>query len=181
MELSPADIGEEDLREWCRLANWAAFEICGYRNTCIATSHALVAFLQARGLDAQPFRAEVHAHSPLRSVHGMALGWDGDGSRRRAARPGMWWGHLAVECAGYVLDPTIDQAEVGDTCIRPAVFAKPEGWDGGTAHVWQEAGLTVRHQRYHRQVGWKSAPDARPSHWRDIGDLMGMALAVDVA
>jgi hypothetical protein len=90
----------------------------------------------------------------------------------------MWRGHLAVTCGPYVLDPTIDQAAAGKIRLRPAVFLKPAGWDesgrddgsraNGTAYWWDERGLMVRYGKYHRQVGWKSAGDARPSHWRDI-------------
>ena len=84
----------------------------------------------------------------------------------------MWRGHLAVSCGGYVLDPTIDQSAVGKVRLRPAVFAKPAEWESGGAHNWEERGLTVSYHLYYRQAGWKSAPDARPSHWRDITAAM---------
>ena len=161
-------MSERDLRRWCRLANRAGRNVCGYRNSCIATSHALAAFLRSRGLEADPFRAEVHVHSPDRNVYGFVLGSSGDGSRQPGASPGMWRGHLAVTCGSYILDPTIDQASVGGKRIKPAVFAQPERWDEGCGHRWEESGLGVSYSKYYRQVGWKSAGDARPSHWRDI-------------
>ena len=163
------------MRKWCSLANRLARQMTGgCRSTCIATSHALAAFLREQGLDAEPFRAEMHAH-PLKrepGVYGFILGSSGDGSRQPAASPGMWRGHLAVSCGGYVLDPTIDQSAVGKVRLRPAVFAKPAGWDSGAAHCWEERGLSVRYHLYYRQAGWKSSPDARPSHWRDITAAM---------
>ena len=166
-----------ELQRWCTLANHASFSMWNARDTCILTSHALAAFLQARGLDARVFRAEVHLHSPDRNVYGTTLGWDGDGTRRKAAAPDMGHGHLAVTCEGHVLDPTIDQMVVGGKRIRPAVFPVPDRWDEGGWHRWDEDGLTVSYCKYRRQVGWKSAGDARPSHWRPVTDLMEAALA----
>jgi hypothetical protein len=161
-----------DLREWCQLANWCAFEIYGARNTCIATSHALAAFLRARGLSAEPFRAEVHAHARVSKpdIYGFGLGWDGDGSRR--PKVDGWRGHLAVSCGDWVLDPTIDQADVGGVTIEPAAFRKPAGWTGGQGYQWTERGINVRYSFYRRQVGWKSAPAARRCQWADVLDLM---------
>ena len=166
------DLGQ--LLRWCTLANHASFAMWKVRDTCILTSHALAAFLRARGLDAEVFRAEAHVHSPDRSICGAAVGWDGDGTRRKAAAPDMWHGHLAVTCEGFVLDPTIDQMKVGGKRIRPAVFPVPERWDedGGYSHRWEESGLTVSYRKYRRQAGWKSAGDARPSHWQPVTDLM---------
>jgi hypothetical protein len=157
-----------DLRRWCDLANRIAYETLGYRNSCVLTSHALAAFLREQGIDAEPFRAEMHAFPDDGLDAGFVLGSSGDGTRRPAASPGGWWGHLAVSCGEWVLDPTIDQSAVGYRRLRPAVFRKPSGWDEGVAHCWNENGIDVRYQRYYRQVGWKSAPDARPSHWLDV-------------
>jgi hypothetical protein len=79
---------------------------------------------------------------------------------------------MAVASGSYIMDPTIDQAAVGGQRIRPAVFAKPQRWDEGYGHRWEERGLSVSYSKYYRQVGWKSAGDARPSHWRDIAGEM---------
>ena len=171
-QLTAVPASVDDLERWCLIANVAAYEVCQCRNSCIATSFALAAFLREQGLQAEPFRAEVYIHSDDRAITSTSLGSSGDGTRRPAAAPGMWHGHLAVTCGDYVLDPTIDQAEVGGISILPAVFAKPDGWDQGAAYCWDESDLHVRYKRYHRQVGWKSAGDARPSHWRDITWLM---------
>lgn len=167
--MAPASLaGERQLRRWCRLANRAGRNVCGYRNSCIATSHALAAFLRSRDVEAEPFRAEVQVFGVERGAHGFVLGSSGDGSRQPAASPGMWHGHLAVASGMHILDPTIDQAAVGVQRVRPAVFVKPDGWEEGSRHFWQEHGLSVGYWRYHRQAGWRSAPDARPSHWRVI-------------
>ena len=173
-------MSERDLRRWCRLANRAGRNVCGYRNSCIATSHALAAFLRSRGLEADPFRAEVHVWTGSREIPGFVLGSSGDGSRRPAAGPGMWHGHLAVRSGEYVLDPTIDQAAAGKVRLKPAVFAVPADWDDDVRYFdwntgtfrWEENGLAVSYGRYYRQVGWKSAGDARPSRWRDIAAEM---------
>ncbi len=50
-----------DLEDWCLLANAAAYDIEGVRNTCIHTSHALVAFLQLQDFEAEVFRARARA------------------------------------------------------------------------------------------------------------------------
>ena len=166
----------------CRLAN--AISRCyneGERGTCVLTAHALAGFLtQNTDFVAEPVRVEVHIHHSERAVTGSTLGWDGDGSRTPAARPGCWHGHLAVWCQGSVLDPTIDQCEVGGCRVESATFLAPEGWadssygghwegsypEGcwvpGIIHHWQEGLLTVAYGKYHRQIGWKSAGDARP-------------------
>lgn len=165
--------GLRQLQRWCRIANRAGREIRGQRNTCVLTSHALAAFLRARELEAEVFRAEVHAHHLTdRKVTGFCLGWDGDGTRRPAAAPGMWRGHLAVTCEGFILDPTIDQSAVGKVRIKPAVFAMPPRWDEGCGYRWDERGISVAYSKYHRQAGWKSAGDARLSHWREVMAVM---------
>ena len=61
-----------DLENWCLLANAAAYAIEGVRNTCILTSHALVAFLQLQGFEAEVFRARARARPPRSSSNGSA-------------------------------------------------------------------------------------------------------------
>ena len=177
---------KDELEEWCRLANAAAYEIEGVRNTCIQTSHALAAFLRSKGLEAEVFRAEAKVFCKLhdRKCTGSVAGSNGDGTRR--PKSSGWYGHLAVSCGDYVLDPTIDQLEV--TCgLRPspAVFLKPEGWGesppdmpwaGGAWHHWDEDGLDVGHVRHRKQIGWKSKPAALPSRWTNIRELMSESL-----
>jgi hypothetical protein len=183
-----------DLRDACTLANACAYQWLGYRNSCILTSHALAAFLRLRGHDASLVRVELHPfpqcrctpdtlaalnvryNSNLRweSCHGRncdayVLGWDGDGSRRRAASPGKWAGHLAVTSEGCLLDPTADQVNKSFEVLRPVAVPLPEGWDEGKGIRFTDGSRTfVRYERYHRQAGWKSAGDARPSHWMPV-------------
>jgi hypothetical protein len=168
---------ENDLRRWCRLANRVGRDTFGFRNSCIMTSHALAAFLRGCGLDAECVRVEVHAHGNSAS---FVLGWDGDGTRRPASKPGCWRGHLAVASAGYLLDPTIDQGGKGRARLKPAVFRIPSSWDGnayrydGTPsgesyrYLWKESGFRVSHEAYHRQAGWKSRAESRPVNWSDV-------------
>lgn len=168
-----ATIVPAHLQAACEKANAMAYALRLERNTCVLTSHALVAYLrEVEGLDAAPVRVEVHVHARERG-HGHALGWDGDGSRRRGAGPGMWHGHLAVVCGDFLLDPTIDQVNDGKVNLRPLVLPLPSGWNDGFPVIFTDAeGTDARYSKYRRQVGWKSAGDARPSHWRPVVDLM---------
>jgi hypothetical protein len=172
-----------DLEHWCLLANAAAYDIEGVGNSCILTSHALVAFLQLQGFEAEVFRARASVHLTKeferrlgRPGYGAAAG-EGHFSRS----PGGWAGHLAVSCGDFVLDPTLDQLEAEGQRPRPAVFVKPVGWDvpppdrpwqGGAWHHWRDGDLNVGHARHPRQVGWKSKPAARRSSWVEVVDLM---------
>jgi hypothetical protein len=170
----------EDLRRWTALANQAAYDLEGDRSTCILTSCALAEFLRLQGLPAQVFRAEAHAHLSVeferrlgRAANGAAVGWDGDGTRR--PKSDGWYGHLAVSCGDYVLDPTLDQLQAEGCSASPAVFAKPDGYDDATPrvwHEWSEGDLTIRHARHPRQMGWKSKPAARPRVWREVVAVM---------
>jgi hypothetical protein len=169
---------EEDLRRWNLLANQAAFDVEGVRNSCILTSSALVEFPHLLGRhDARVFRAEAHAHTRDRYTCGSAVGWDGDGSRR--AKSDGWSGHLAVECGTWVLDLTLDQLDPGGISVSPAVFRKPDGydttpplWQQRVWHEWTERDLIIRHARHWKQIGWKSKPAARPSAWREVVAVM---------
>jgi hypothetical protein len=172
-----------DLENWCLLANAAAYDIEGVRNTCIQTSHALVAFLQLQGFEADVFRAQARARPTKefeqrlgRPGYGASAG-DGHFSRS----PNGWAGHLAVSCGDFVLDPTLDQLKAEGQRPRPAVFVKPVGWDvpppdspwdGGAWHYWRDGDLDLGHARQPRQVGWKSTPAARRSSWMEVVDLM---------
>lgn len=171
-----------DLRAACELANATAYDLFGGRDSCVLTSHALAAFLcEAQGRDATLTRIEAHIFPQCRCTtdcHGRyctcrSLGGDSTGSRRPAAGPGYWHGHLAVTCDGFLLDPTIDQVNSDLIHLAPLVLPLPSGWDDGKSIMLADAENTfVRYNKYHRQVGWKSAPDARPSHWRDVVGLM---------
>jgi hypothetical protein len=169
-----------DLEKWGLLVNAAAYDLEGVRNTCISTSHALVAFLQLQGFEAEVFRARARAH-PTKEFE-QRLGRRGRGAYAGDGHfsHGGWAGHLAVSCGDFVLDPTLDQLDAEGQRPRPAVFVKPAGWDvpppdrpwqGGAWHDWRDGDLDVGHARHPRQVGWKSKPAARHSSWMDVVDL----------
>lgn len=167
-----------DLQSACELANRVAYSILGYRNSCVLTSHALAAFLKLRRYEPCLVRPEWHVFPECRcdfgdchgrAYRGGALSWDGDGSRRPASRPGYWNGHLAVTCDGYLLDPTIDQLNNESVHLPCLVISLAGWWDKGTdIRFVNSEGTFVRGNKYHRQAGWKSRPDARPSHWHNV-------------
>lgn len=157
---------------WCHRANEIAFAYTGQRDSCILTSHALADVLRRNGFQAEVFRADVAIHCTDHRCTGCIAGGDGDGTRRKAS-PGMWLGHLAVECGDHILDPTIDQLVTG--CGRtpaPFVAEKPPGWDQGEPIRYERGGLMIRHRRYRRQNGWVSKPDARQCRWKPLADLI---------
>jgi hypothetical protein len=161
------------------IANRCAFDMLGDRDSCILTSFALADVLRTLGFSASPLRVEAHCFPP-KPAYGVSLGWDGDGSRRKAASPGKWWGHLAVAIGrDWLCDPTLDQVNRDDWTGRAvAVPLTPEFWEFNQyrrgASIWStfEGGIKVRHNLYHRQVGFARAGDARPSHWRPLADAI---------
>lgn len=167
-----------DLAYACGLANEVAYSVLGYRSTCVLTSHALAEFLRLRGREPELVRPEWHAFPKCRcatgachglACHGGSLSWDGDGTHRPASAPGFWKGHLAVACDGHLLDPTIDQLNNGYVNLPPLVVPMAGWWDEGLSVRFTDTeGTFVRGNKYRRQVGWKSAPDARRSHWDDV-------------
>jgi hypothetical protein len=166
----------------CILANAAAYIDCGHPATCVLTAHALAAYLREQhDLEPSLVRVEAHAHPQCRCesdchgryCSGKVLGSPPWGERRPATRPGWWGGHLAVTCDGYLLDPTIDQVNNDLMHLPPIVVPLPDDWEnGGGPQVADGEGTGVWWRKYYRQIGWKSAGDARPSHWRPVVDLM---------
>lgn len=150
-----------DLTTATNLANQVAYRELGYRNSCIATSHALIEYLRRRGIASEPVRVEAHNI-------GAALGWGSD----RATSSDGWPGHLAVSCGLYVLDPTLDQVPRLD----PLVFLKPDGWDAGEPYRWfsvnSSAQFPSTYEKYRKQTGWRTSPAARATTWRWLADRM---------
>jgi hypothetical protein len=163
-------------------ANACAYAMLGYRNSCILTSYALADVLCSQGFNAYPLRIEAHVFpgdNDDRRYIGTTLGWDGDGTRRPAAKPGCWHGHLGVAVdRDWLLDPTIDSANKPDwpAQIGPTAIAlPPEFWDPPVPYTGRRGsvkldlpGIMVRWVPYRKQVGFASAGDARPSHWRPL-------------
>ena len=166
----------EELTGYAELAYKAALVYYnGQRNTCVMTSSALAEFLRQHDLDASLVRIEAHTFGPhrLSNCGACAIGSSGDGSRRRAA-PGKWNGHLGVEVAGYVLDPTIGQSDV--LGLPLLVFEAAKGWEDGETQFWQyspgrgytmsnehkSGDITGYHMRYYTQRGWKSLARSGP-------------------
>jgi hypothetical protein len=102
------------------------------------------------------------------------LGSDGDGARRPAARPDHWRGHLIVIAHGrYLLDATLDQVNAGHPWLKaepftgevtPKFSSEERSLFATTGNVLS----TVCYSVSRRRGGFKSAPDMRPSHRRDI-------------
>ena len=189
----------EQLARWCELANLCAQAVNeGELSTCIGTSYALAAFLQGKGLGAAPVRVTASMHAiivattPRRRggmvTDGTVLGSDGGGQRLPKLDRG-WWGHAAVEAEGFLLDPTINQVELGGVRPAPLTFRLPDRWPDGECHVWlytegagyqhpaeyQDPGsgqVAGWHRRFRTQRGLKSKPDARRSHWIDVVEHM---------
>jgi hypothetical protein len=162
-----------ELADWTRAANRANREV-GYEvANCIGVSHALAQFLLDRGRSAILVRVAAQVRPDDRLIRGVNLGGDAPpGERLLKAPPGEWNGHLAVQCEGFLLDSTIDQATGEWPPIPPLVVPLPSGWKNGET-VYVRLGEILLHWTYWLpQRGWKSAPAAQPIEWRDILDLM---------
>ena len=170
------------LQRWVELANRAGWLDMGRPDSCVLTSHALAAYLELAGREPWLVRVEACAFGPRT---GTCLGSEGDGTRRPAAAPGKWSGHLAVGCDGHLMDPTLDQINDSGAehyTFGPVVFPLSAWWDECRAVFFTDGnGNMLRYKRFSRQAGWKSAPDARTSHWRPVLDLMTELDAPDTA
>lgn len=158
----------ETLDRLCRLANREAFAVCGIRNSCILTSAVLRDVLEHLGIPAELMRVEAVSFGTRGAV---ILGSEGDGTRRRAAAPSMWHGHLAVIAAGrFLLDPTLDQIDGQE----PFTSEITDAWLRGEETLWWLDGIpakrvtgsgqvaeTLRYRALPHRGGWKRAPDFR--------------------
>lgn len=167
-------VNTDVLQQWCVLANRAAVTLTGERNNCIAASLALVEYLATQGIEASVFRAEARAELDpyIARIYSMDSAVDTVGCGSRPPGRLGWFGHLAVSCGPYVLDPTLDQLLVDGRRPKPVVFAKPGGWSSGTWRNYQDGDLNVHHRRHDLQIGWKSKPAARRSQYMQVFDLM---------
>jgi hypothetical protein len=160
------------------------FDICMAVNDSIRTPEGERAFrilaaaatrdiLQAKGWNADVLRVSATVfplHDRL-ELHCISLGRDGDGTRKPAAGPGMWHGHLvAIADRRWLLDPTLDQTDRAP----PMVFEFPDQWLAGD---WRSRRPAIdvpiadgwaRYKAFPGRGGFKAAPDFRPSHRREI-------------
>ncbi len=156
------------------LTNAAILEVYGSPGGCILGAYALNEVLHRLGLKPKIVRVEVHIF-PHKGNLGTSLGGRGDGTRREAAGKGMWNGHLAVLVDDkWILDPTLDQLNTqGIVNVPPMVVEINDKDYYGKPCSWNEYNdQTVRYHIYHKQVGFKDAPDARASHWRPVAELV---------
>jgi hypothetical protein len=98
---------------------------------------------------------------------GSILGSDGDGSRRPAAGPDHWHGHLVATAEGkFVLDATLDQTRLAPPLVIE--IPDPRWWAGGWPLFIQIPGRQVRYAAFPGRGGYKSAPDFRPCRRKEI-------------
>jgi hypothetical protein len=74
----------------------------------------------------------------------------------------------------WLLDPTLDQAnkeEWGAVCVRPLVIPITEDFFSGETIFLRLPEVRFRYTIFPRQIGFKSAPDARPSHWMPLAKV----------
>jgi len=160
----------------------------GRTGFCILASATLLEVLDHLQIAAQPLRVEAVVYPPPdhpSEHYPCALGSDGDGTRRPAAKPDMWHGHLAVLTHdNFLLDATLDQVNEGNPWLdaRPFVATVPLDFgivwfgldrDHTTWHPlesWQTPwpDTRVRYLAFPGRGGFKSAPDWRPSHRREL-------------
>jgi hypothetical protein len=166
------------LQNLVTIANAVSRSFNRCRNTCILTSYALDDVLRRMGLNSYPLRVEGAVYPNDASFYCAVLGRAGG----KAAKPGMWNGHLAVAIEKeWLLDPTLDQANRREwpACSRvgPAVVKlSDEFWQGKPVFISMNDSL-VRY--FHvKQHGFAKAPAARPSQWNELADrIMAKATA----
>jgi hypothetical protein len=134
------------------------------------------------GFDSRVLRIESAVFPNERRLCGTILGSQEPG--REAAQPGMWKGHLGVVVGDeWLLDPTLDQANKPewprDAHVGPmAVQLNKKFWEQPWGSILvpalsptgSPAKSRVRFSPHRRQVGFKNAGDARPSHWRELAE-----------
>src|SRR5262245_55857531 len=102
---------QQRFQELVVIANRIAAKFNGSRDTCVLTSFALSDVCKRLGYNSRPLRIEAAVFPDDPKLSGNILGGFSEPGRRRAASPGMWWGHLAVLVEdAWLLDATVDQA-----------------------------------------------------------------------
>jgi hypothetical protein len=161
---------------FCLLANREIFRYYGSHHSCVFSTGVICELLAHFGIKAEPLRVEAGIFPDDRKLPGCVLGSSGDGTRRPAAKPDHWQGHLVSLVENrYLIDTTLDQAD-RHLNARPVVidltrttWFKPNLRSGqctGLLRLWD--GVLVRYSPAPRQVGWKHAGDFRPRRRREI-------------
>ena len=170
------------LEAFCTLANKEIRRYYGSRGSCVFSTATVCQVLNHFGIQAEPLRVEAGLFPDDRKHYGCLLGAIGDGTRRPAAQPDMWIGHLATLISGrYLFDSTLDQANENS----PHLHAKPividlrttkwfdpdpplygDPWTG-LLRPWNN-GTQLRITQHPRQVCWKHAGDFRPCRRREL-------------
>ena len=170
-KLPGSAISSGPLFDICMAVNDAIRTPEGETGFCILAAAATRDILQAKGWNADVLRVSATVWPNDPSHHPTVLGWDGDGTRRPAAAPGKWRGHLvAIADNRWLLDPTLDQTGRAS----PMVFEFPDEWLAGDWRSWRPAidvpiaDGWVRYKAFPERGGYKSAPDFRPSHRREM-------------
>lgn len=159
-------ISDGPLVDICMAVNRSVRDPDGKTNYCILAAAAARDILLAKGWKADVLRvaATVFPDDP-RSVC-VSVGGDGDGTRRPAAGPGKWWGHLVAIADGrWLIDPTLDQTGMAP----PIVIEFPDWWLAGKQSILAPVPCGgVRYRAFPGRGGYKSAPDFRPCRRREI-------------
>jgi hypothetical protein len=179
------DLSVSESPEFLHLVNRIAFQELGSRDTCVLTSHALTNVLHQLGFVAFPLRVEAAVFFDDRKLIGCSLGTISPDYRSKTER-GSWKGHLAVVvCEGadeWLLDPTLDQSNKPEwpasARVSPIAFRLQDHFWEGKLMFFRMGDALVRYKMHPRQIGFTSAPDARPSHWRPLAEEILAALAI---
>jgi hypothetical protein len=170
----------ESLQAMCALFNRAIFEFYESRASCIFSTAVVCDVLRQTLNWPHIYPMRVEAAVFRERGPGCILGSAGDGTRRPAAEPGMWRGHLVTVIQDsdgdeeYLIDTTLDQVNDNhpELDAKPCVvylphtpWREPPRWEGalkwtGNMPIFGN-GATVRYVEFHRQNGWKSAGDFR--------------------
>lgn len=151
------------------LVNETAFDYYKKKNSCIASSFCLSYVLSELGFTAHPIKASTFIWPKSKNGHGCSLGREAGEGSGRAAKPGMWNGHLSVLVGGkWIADPTLDQCKNRFMNPEPIVFElqSPEhtNIEFGDCQGWYKIDK--------RQIGFKYARAARKYQWMPVAEMV---------
>jgi len=125
------------------------------RNSCILACRVVADALAYYGVEAKPQAVHASAYAP---ATGMA--YVTAGGNTRADLGGLWSGHLVLQAAGLLIDPSSDQMAREGLPVGLLVAPLPEPertpWTFGS-----QAGVQVQYQPIN-DVSWRLAPAWQP-------------------